>query len=62
MDEAVLAQLADTKAASEVRALDSFYKMLAKDEHRALYGPAHVRAANAQHAIETLLITDGLFR
>jgi len=37
-DASVGHRLADTKAASEVRALDSFYQMLQTDPNRALYG------------------------
>jgi protein pelota len=62
MDETVMAQLSDTKAAAEVRALDRFYKMLAEDEDRAFYGEQYIRAANENNAIDTLLITDALFR
>eukprot|EP00045_Choanoeca_perplexa_P006950 m.60913 g.60913 ORF g.60913 m.60913 type:complete len:393 (+) comp13867_c0_seq2:80-1258(+) len=61
-DESVLARLADTKAAAEVAALDRFYKMLAHDEDRAVYGPGHVQAAFDASAIDTLLLSDALFR
>lgn len=37
-DSAVNARLSDTKAMSEVRALDSFYQMLQLDANRAVYG------------------------
>ena len=37
-DQAVLVKLADTKAASEVKALDSFYSMLQSEPNRAFYG------------------------
>jgi len=61
-DPAVQARLADTKAAEEVRALDSFYKTLTNEPLKAFYGERHVfRAAEAQ-AIEVLLISDKLFR
>lgn len=59
---AVMAQIRDTKAAREVHALEDFYAMLKEDSARALYGPGHVEAANERLAIQTLLITDGLFR
>ncbi|RKP08631.1 eRF1 domain 1-domain-containing protein [Thamnocephalis sphaerospora] len=59
---AMQARLADTKAAAEVRAMERFYEMLGKDDGRAFYGWDHVRKANARGAIETLLVTDGLFR
>ena len=35
---AVSAKLADTKAAGEVKALDSFYQMLQNEPDRAFYG------------------------
>lgn len=58
----VRALIADTKAASEVKALDDFFEMLANDPARAFYGPAHVMAAHELQAIDKLLITDGTFR
>ncbi len=36
--------------------------MLGQDSARAFYGPGHVRAAYELGAIQTLLITDSLFR
>jgi stalled ribosome rescue protein Dom34 len=50
------------QAAAEVAALARFYKMLAHDEDRAVYGPGHVQAAFDAAAIDTLLLSDGLFR
>lgn len=61
-DSAVLAQLADTKAATEVKALNDFFRVLGEDEDRAFYGYDHVHAANEHKAIERLLVTDDLFR
>lgn len=61
-DPAVLARLSDTKAASEVKALEQFYQILQTEPAKAFYGKNHViRAADAQ-AVETLLISDNLFR
>lgn len=54
--------IANTKAASEVKALDDFFEMLANDPARAFYGPAHVMAAHDLQAIDKLLITDSVFR
>lgn len=54
--------IADTKAASEVKALDDFFEMLANDPARAFYGPAHVMAAHELNAIDQLLLTDAVFR
>ncbi|XP_022093296.1 protein pelota homolog [Acanthaster planci] len=59
---AVTARLADTKAAGEVKALDAFYNMLQNEPDRAFYGITEVETANAATAIETLLISDKLFR
>jgi protein pelota len=61
-DEQVTKRLADTKAAGEVKALNDFYSMLNNEPSRAFYGPKHVFKANEQSAIETLLVTDDLFR
>lgn len=55
-------QIKDTKAAKEVQALADFMTMLGHDSARAFYGPGHVKAAHEMGAIQTLLITDSLFR
>ncbi|KAL4422403.1 hypothetical protein ABPG75_008600 [Micractinium tetrahymenae] len=59
---AVSGQIKDTKAAKEVQALADFLAMLAQDSSRAFYGPGHVHAAHEMGAIQSLLITDSLFR
>ncbi|GJS43559.1 protein PELOTA 1 [Tanacetum coccineum] len=56
----VMNLIKDTKAAQEVGALKEFFSMLPKD--RACYGPKHVEVANERMAVQTLLITDELFR
>jgi len=61
-DPAVASRLTDTKASSEVKALDAFYTMLSNEPDRAFYGIDHVEKANELLAIETLLVTDELFR
>lgn len=54
--------MSDTKAASEVKILEQFYMTLQCEPAKAFYGKKQVtRAAEAQ-AIETLLISDNLFR
>ncbi|XP_078175552.1 eukaryotic release factor 1 (eRF1) family protein isoform X2 [Carex rostrata] len=58
----VMNLIKDTKAAQEVRALKDFFTMLSNDSSRACYGPKHVEFANDRMAVETLLITDNLFR
>ncbi len=58
----VAAQIANTRAARETGALRAFMEQLAADPARAFYGPGHVRAAHALGAVQTLLISDSLFR
>ncbi|XP_046686902.1 protein pelota-like [Homalodisca vitripennis] len=62
MDPAVTAKMADTKALGEVKALETFYTTLQTEPAKAFYGVKHVEAANESQAIETLLISDNLFR
>jgi len=59
---AIASKIKDTKAAREVSALQDFYAMLTADSSRAFYGPGHVLAAAELGAIQTLLISDKLFR
>ncbi|KAH6792881.1 Eukaryotic release factor 1 family protein [Perilla frutescens var. hirtella] len=58
----VINMIKDTKAAQEVRGLKDFFAMLSNDPERACYGPKHVEVAHERMAIQTLLITDELFR
>ncbi|GLH03942.1 hypothetical protein R5R35_008207 [Gryllus longicercus] len=62
MDPAVISKIADTKASGEVRALESFYTMLQTEPAKAFYGIKHVERATEAQAIETLMISDNLFR
>ncbi|XP_076233473.1 pelota mRNA surveillance and ribosome rescue factor [Calliopsis andreniformis] len=61
-DPAVVSRISDTKAAGEVKALETFYTILQTDPSRAFYGKKHINKANEAQAIETLLISDKLFR
>ncbi|KAJ4881300.1 Protein PELOTA 2 [Raphanus sativus] len=61
-DPKVMKMIQDTKASKEVNALRDFFTMFAKDPYRACYGPKHVEFAHQQKAIQTLLITDELFK
>ncbi|XP_028790210.1 protein PELOTA 1 [Neltuma alba] len=58
----VMSMIKDTKAALEVRILKDFYNMLSNDPSRACYGLKHVEVAIERLAVQTLLITDDLFR
>ncbi|XP_030759383.1 protein pelota [Sitophilus oryzae] len=61
-DPSVMSKISDTKAAGEVKALESFYTTLQCEPAKAFYGKKHVERANEAQAIETLLISDKLFR
>ncbi|GFS46714.1 eukaryotic release factor 1 (eRF1) family protein [Actinidia rufa] len=61
-DPSVMAIIKDTKVAREVQTLKNFSVMLSKDPTRVCYGSKHVEVAHEQRAIQTLLITDELFR
>ncbi|CAH2073560.1 unnamed protein product, partial [Iphiclides podalirius] len=61
-EQSVMAKISDTKAASEVKLLESFYTMLQLEPAKAFYGKKHVERANEALAIETLMISDKLFR
>lgn len=61
-DPAVVAKMSDTKAAGEVKALEQFYTTLQCEPAKAFYGKKHVIKAAEAQAIETLLISDNLFR
>ena len=61
-DPVVTSKLADTKAAKDVAALNNFFAMMRDDPNRAVYGYKQVVEANKSQAIDTLLLTDTLFR
>ncbi|KAF3602451.1 hypothetical protein F2Q69_00034222 [Brassica cretica] len=58
----VMNVIKDAKAGKEVKALNDFFTMLSNDPARACYGPKHVEVAHERMAVQTLLITDELFR
>ncbi|CAD5219581.1 unnamed protein product [Bursaphelenchus xylophilus] len=61
-DPNVSSRLADTKAQAEVKALDTFLDLMNNDPDRAFYGYNHVRLALDQLAVDTLMVSDVLFR
>jgi protein pelota len=61
-DPTVASKISETKAFNDVRALSAFLEMLNLNPDRAFYGYGHVKRANDEKAIETLLVTDDLFR
>uniref|UniRef100_A0A5B7BUL4 Protein pelota homolog n=1 Tax=Davidia involucrata TaxID=16924 RepID=A0A5B7BUL4_DAVIN len=62
-DTTVMNLIKGTKAAIDIRAMKEFTDMLSSNNSdRACYGPKSVEAAHELMAIETLMITDDLFR
>ncbi|KAG5437929.1 hypothetical protein PCANB_000275 [Pneumocystis canis] len=58
----VLTKLENTKFAQETAALDKFYKVLYNDETKVWYGKKEVSLAIEHGSVDTLLISDMLFR
>jgi protein pelota len=61
-DPSVTAKMDQTAAFNEVKTLDNFFQMLNHDPDRAYYGYKHVLKADQAKAVDTLLVTDDLFR
>lgn len=61
-DPGVAAQMTETKVAREVQVLHKFMRMMDTDPDKAYYGYNHVAKAHEQLAIDSLLVTDELFR
>lgn len=61
-DPAIISRISETKALGEVKALEQFYTTLQCEPSKAFYGFNHVQKAADASAIETLLISDHLFR
>ena len=54
--------LAQTKSMQETRTLSDFHRLLMTDPDRAYYGLGHVARAVQLRAVQTLLVTDTLFK
>jgi protein pelota len=61
-DPVVMAKMEDTKVAREVVVLQQFMRMIDTDPDRAYYGYGHVSKAQESLAIDSLLVSDQLFR
>ncbi|KAJ3399675.1 hypothetical protein HDV05_001655, partial [Chytridiales sp. JEL 0842] len=61
-DPSVQNKLSDTKFSTEIKTMSRFYEMLAQDPGRAFYGYRHVNLATQKGAVETCMVSDGLFR
>lgn len=61
-DNAVINLIRETNVVPEIRVFKEFLDMVTSNSDRACYGPKSVETAHEMLAIETLLITDDLFR
>ncbi len=61
-DPAITKKIEDTKVVKEVAILNQFMRMMDTDPDKAYYGYSHVKSAADQCAIDSLLVTDQLFR
>jgi len=61
-DPDIMSQITETKVAKEVGVLNKFMRMIYICPEKAFYGFKHVSKANEELAIESLMVTDELFR
>lgn len=61
-DESVSGLIADTTALEESKTMQTFLSLLNTDPDKAYYGLDHVKKAIKMNAVDTLLISDALFR
>ena len=59
---AVAHALSETRVLGDVQALEKFFHILNVDQDRAFYGFEHVFKADEMLAVDTLLVTDTLFK
>merc|ERR1711862_16063 len=61
-DPCIVSKLTDTKMVKEINVLNKFMRMMDTNPDKAYYGFNHVLRANEELAIQSLLVTDQLFR
>ncbi|GAB5363530.1 hypothetical protein AAMO2058_000891200 [Amorphochlora amoebiformis] len=61
-DPSVADLIKETKAFDEVKTLERFFEMMNKNSDQAFYGYNDVVSANEAKAVDSLLVTDTLFR
>lgn len=61
-DPSIAQHLSSAKHGHQVSLLEKFYIVMNRDDGYAWYGPKHVRKAVEMGAVDTLLVTDSLFR
>jgi protein pelota len=61
-DPSILSKVTETKLSKEIEILNKFMRLLDTHPDKAYYGYLHVQKANEELAIDSLLISDELFR
>lgn len=62
LDPGIMSRVNDTKLCKEIEVLNKFMRLLDTNPDKAYYGYFHVEKANEELAIDSLLISDELFR
>ena len=58
----ITSKMEETKLSKEIQVLNKFMRLLDTNPDKAYYGYLHVTKANEEQAIDSLLVSDGLFR
>mmetsp|Transcript_21657 Transcript_21657/g.40826 ORF Transcript_21657/g.40826 Transcript_21657/m.40826 type:complete len:391 (-) Transcript_21657:389-1561(-) len=62
LDPNIMSRVTETKLSKEIEVLNKFMRLLDTHPEKAYYGYFHVQKANEELAIDSLLISDELFR
>lgn len=62
LDPSIMSKVTETKLSKEIEVLNRFMRLLDIAPEKAYYGYLHVQKANEELAIDSLLISDELFR
>lgn len=62
LDSSITSRVTETKLSKEIEILNKFMRLLDTNPDKAYYGYFHVQKANEELAIDSLLISDELFR
>ena len=62
LDPSIMSKVTETRLCKEIEVLNKFMRLLDTAPDRAYYGYLHVQKANEELAIDSLLISDELFR
>lgn len=62
LDPSIMSRVTETKLCKEIEVLNKFMRLLDTNPDKAYYGYFHVQKANEELAVDSLLISDELFR